>query len=62
MRTIILCSNLLSLAVTAVAASPRKIALERGNDIWVADADGTKAKAIAAGSLSDISPGGYGLL
>jgi len=39
-------------------AAPRKIAYERRDDIFVADADGTHQKKIAAGALPEISPDG----
>jgi TolB protein len=41
--------------VTFAAEAQRKIAFERGNNIWVANLDGTAAKKIAAGSLPNIS-------
>ena len=48
-----------ALLTTAVAlAGPRKMAFERGDNIWVANIDGTSAKTIAAGALPDISPDG----
>jgi TolB protein len=37
-------------------AAPRKIAYERRDDIFVADADGTHQKKIADGALPEISP------
>ena len=41
----------------AFAAGPqRKIAFERGDNVWVANLDGTDAKKIASGSLPNISP------
>jgi TolB protein len=39
-------------------AAQRKIAYERGDNMFVADADGTHAKKIAAGALPEISPDG----
>ena len=39
-------------------AAQRKIAYERGENIFVADLDGTHAKKVAAGALPDISPDG----
>ena len=39
-------------------AAPRKIAYERRDDIFVADADGTHQKKIASGALPEISPDG----
>jgi TolB protein len=41
-----------------VNAAPRKIAYERGEKIFVADADGTHSKKIAEGALPEISPDG----
>jgi len=39
-------------------AAQRKIAYERGDNIFVADIDGTHPKKIAAGALPEISPDG----
>jgi TolB protein len=39
-------------------AAQRKIAYERGDNIFVADVDGTHPKKIAAGALPEISPDG----
>lgn len=48
-----------ALMTTAIAlAAPRKMAFERGDNIWVANIDSTGAKKIAAGALPDISPDG----
>ena len=49
---------LLLVAATALAGAPRKIAYEHGNDVWIANLDGSGAKKIAAGVLPDISPDG----
>src|SRR5882724_64871 len=46
---------LLAFAALAVD-SQRKIAFERGDNVWVANLDGSDAKKIAAGSLPNISP------
>jgi TolB protein len=47
------------LTLNALAAGPqRKIAFERGDNVWVVNIDGTAAKKIAAGALPDISPDG----
>jgi len=47
------------LAVAAMAAAPkRKIAFTRGDNIWVANIDGTAAKKLAVGSAPAISPDG----
>ena len=49
----------LCLAFSAlVNAAERKIAYERGENIFVADADGTHSKKIAKGALPEISPDG----
>ncbi len=45
-------------ATVAFAASPRKIAYEQGENIFVADLDGTHTKKVANGALPDISPDG----
>jgi Tol biopolymer transport system component len=39
-------------------AAQRKIAYERGENIFVAEIDGSHAKKITAGALPDISPDG----
>jgi TolB protein len=55
----ILLLALLCTALTAFAAdSPRKIAFERDNKIWVANLDGSAAKKVGAGILPDISHDG----
>jgi len=41
-----------------VNAAERKIAYERGENIFVADADGTHSKKVAEGALPEISPDG----
>jgi TolB protein len=47
------------LTIAALAAGPqRKIAFERGNNVWVANLDGTAGKKIASGALPNISPDG----
>jgi hypothetical protein len=45
-----------------VNAAQRKIAYERGEKIFVADADGTHSKKVADGALPEISPDGNTLL
>jgi TolB protein len=42
----------------SLGAEPRRVAFERGSDVWVANLDGTGAKKIARGSQPDISPDG----
>jgi TolB protein len=42
----------------SVGAEPRRMAFERGSDVWVANLDGTGAKRIARGAQPDISPKG----
>ena len=39
-------------------AEPRRIAFERGRDIWVVNLDGSDAKKITRGNQPDISPDG----
>jgi TolB protein len=46
------------LTTTIALAAPRKIAYEDGENIYVANIDGTSAKKIATGALPDISPDG----
>jgi len=41
-----------------VSAAQRKIAYERGEKIFVADAAGTHSKKVAEGALPEISPDG----
>jgi TolB protein len=49
----------LCIAFSALSyAAPRKIAYEHREDIFVADADGTHPRKIAAGALPEISPDG----
>ena len=48
------CFNLAALAV----GPQRKIAFERGDNVWIANLDGTAVKKIADGSLPNISPDG----
>jgi len=43
---------------TSLGAEPRRVAFERGPDIWVANLDGTGAKKIARGAQPDISRDG----
>jgi Tol biopolymer transport system component len=45
-------------ATFAFAASPRKIAYEHDENIFVANLDGANARKIASGALPDISPDG----
>jgi TolB protein len=40
------------------AAAPRRLAFERGDDVWVANIDGTGAKRIARGQSPEVSPDG----
>jgi len=45
------------IVIVAFAAAPqRKIAFERGDNVWIANLDGSDAKKVAAGSLPNISP------
>jgi TolB protein len=47
------------LAFSALAnAAPQKMAYEHGENIFIADVDGTHAKKIAVGALPEISPDG----
>jgi TolB protein len=46
---------------TSAAGQKRKIAFERGDNVWVADLDGTAARKIAKGSWPNISPDGMRL-
>jgi len=43
---------------TVAVAGPRKIAYERGENIFVADIDGSHSQKVATGALPDISPDG----
>jgi TolB protein len=42
----------------SLGAEPRRVAFERGSDVWVANLDGTGAKKIARGAQPDISSNG----
>ena len=56
MKQLAICISLL-LAIAAPAfGARRKIAFERGDNVWIANLDGSDAKKIAAGSLPNISP------
>lgn len=48
----------LLIAHSSWSAEPRRIAFERGTDIWVANLDGSDAKKIAAGTRPSISSDG----
>src|SRR5437763_5962537 len=54
-RLAIWISLLLTFAAPTFGAQ-RKIAFERGENVWIANLDGSNAKKIAAGSLPNISP------
>src|SRR5438094_2535617 len=56
MKTSALCIFFSLALVTFAVDTQRKIAFERGNNIWVANIDGSHAKKIAAGALPKISP------
>jgi TolB protein len=59
MRTIILCNiGLYVLGVTTLAESPRKIAFERNDAVWIANLDGASEKKIADGIFPAVSPDG----
>jgi Tol biopolymer transport system component len=46
----------LFLTVAGLSGAQRKIAFERGDNVWIANLDGSDAKKVAAGSLPNISP------
>jgi len=54
-RLAIWISLLLTLAAPTFGAQ-RKIAFERGDNVWIANLDGSDAKKVATGSLPNISP------
>src|SRR6266481_576957 len=54
-RLAIWISLLLTLAAPTFGAQ-RKIAFERGENVWIANLDGSDAKKVATGSLPNISP------
>ena len=56
MKTSALCIFFSLALVTFAVETQRKIAFERGNNIWVANIDGSHAKKIATGALPNISP------
>jgi TolB protein len=49
---------LVMLAQTSRAAETRRLAFERGTDVWLANFDGSDAKKIARGMGPDLSPDG----
>ena len=58
-KKILTAALLVTIGATAgVGASPRKIAYERAENIFVADVDGGHAKKVAQGALPNISPDG----
>jgi TolB protein len=46
------------LAAAPASAAPARIAYQRGNSVWVADADGAHARRLAAGDCPELSPDG----
>ncbi len=56
MKRLAICISLLLTLATPTFGAQRKIAFERGDNVWVANLDGSDAKKIAAGSLPNISP------
>jgi TolB protein len=55
-RTVITLVTLTLFSISALAAS--RVAFERGDSIWIANADGSGAKRIGKGSGPDLSPDG----
>lgn len=58
MKTATACLLFCLAVATTAAASKRKIAFTRGDNIWVANIDGTAVKKLAVGSAPAISPDG----
>lgn len=56
-RLLVILAALLLLHAS-LGAEPRRVAFERGPDVWVANLDGTGAKKIARGAQPDISTDG----
>jgi TolB protein len=58
MKRLAICISLLLTLAAPTFGAQRKIAFERGDNVWIANLDGTAAKKIATGSLPNISPDG----
>jgi TolB protein len=57
-KNIVFCLFVALFTATVASAGPRKIAYERGENIFVADLDGSHSQKVATGALPDISPDG----
>src|SRR5947207_10818196 len=58
MKSTLVITLLSALVAVFAAAEPQKIAFQRGDNIWIANIDGTAAKKIAVGSGPFISSAG----
>jgi TolB protein len=56
MKRLAICISLFLTLSGLASGAQRKIAFERGDNVWIANLDGSDAKKVAAGSLPDISP------
>jgi TolB protein len=56
MKRLAICISLFLTLSGLASGAQRKIAFERGDNVWIANLDGTDAKKVAAGSLPNISP------
>jgi TolB protein len=56
MKRFAICISLFLTLSGLASGAQRKIAFERGDNVWIANLDGSDAKKVAAGSLPDISP------
>ena len=56
MKRVAICISLFLTVAGLASGAQQKIAFERGENVWIANLDGSDAKKIAAGSLPNISP------
>src|SRR6266496_4233039 len=56
MKRLAICISLLRTLAAPTFGAQRKIAFERGDNVWIANLDGSDAEKVAAGSLPNISP------
>jgi TolB protein len=56
MKRLAICISLFLTLSGLTSGAQRKIAFERGDNVWIANLDGSDAKKVAAGSLPNISP------
>src|SRR5437016_11500567 len=56
MKRLAICISLFLTLAGLASGAQQKIAFERGDNVWIANLDGSDAKKVAAGSLPNISP------